>query len=245
MKEIIIPIIIIFLWFKPMVAFCDPSTTLAVLEQTTTQTAEHLKDLEQMVQQVELLQSQLSSMNNLLTIAQNNSAGVDGMSEITNFQNTVLSTNQLIQNVQGLINTSQDVSSQWKTLFGSLDSYVANSNQVFGNINASDQVNSSGYLIADSYQNLYQQNSDYVRQFVANANNVSEKGALKQIALEVAQLIQMENNMTYLLAQVVKTQSIESSNANLNRKQDAANFEQENQGVKDFMGTVDDQTFKT
>ena len=235
---------IIFIPMCSIKAFSDPSTTAAVLQLTAEETSAHLKDLAQLLQQVQLLQSQLSNMSNLLTIAQNNSAGVDGFNATTNFQNTVLATNQLIQSVQGLVNTSQDVSAQWKTLFGTLDPYVANSNQVFGNINASDQINSSGYVVANSYQNLYQQNSDYVQQFVANAQNVSEKGALKQIALEIAQLIQMENNMTYLLAQVLKTQSIESSNTNLNRKQDAINFEQENQGVKDFMGTVDSQTLK-
>lgn len=84
-----------------------------------------------------------------------------------------------------------------------------------------------------------------VQQFIQDANNVSEKGALKQIAVEVAQLIQMENNMTYLLAQALKTQNIENSNVNLQRKQEAVEFQQENQGVQDFMGVVDSQTFNT
>jgi hypothetical protein len=245
MKKIIILLSLILVGLNSTKAFCDPSTTAAVLAQTVTETAQHLQQLAQAIQQVQLLESQLTNASQLLTLAQNNASGVDGFSAVTNFKNVVLSTNQLIQSVQGLINTSQDVSSQWKTLFGSLNPYIANSTQVFGNINASDQINSSGYLIADSYQNLYQQNSDNVSQFVANANNVSEKGALKQIAVEVAQLIQMENNMMYLLAQVLKTQNVESSNVNLQRKQEAVDFQQENQGVQDFMGVVDSSTFNT
>ncbi|MBF0490439.1 MAG: hypothetical protein HQL15_07430, partial [Candidatus Omnitrophica bacterium] len=177
-------------------------------------------------------------------LAQANAQGIEGLQAVGDFRNAVLATNNLIRNVQSTINTSQNISSQWKSLFGSLDPWVTNSTQAFGNIDFSDKTNSAGYLVADSYQNLYDQNSKSVQQFTDNANNVSEKGALKQIAVEIAQLIQMENNMTYLLAQVLKTQSIESSNENLKRKQEAIEFEQENQGVKDFMGVVTSQTFK-
>ncbi|MBF0489358.1 MAG: hypothetical protein HQL15_01900 [Candidatus Omnitrophica bacterium] len=226
------------------IAFTDPAVLAAILQQTVTQTAEHLSQLAQAIQTVQTLQQQLSSTQGILQLAQANAQGIEGLQTVGDFRNVVLATNNLIRNVQSTINTSQDISSQWKNLFGSLDPWVANSTQTFSNIDFSDKTNSAGYLVADSYQNLYDQNSKSVQQFTDNANNVSEKGALKQIAVEIAQLIQMENNMTYLLAQVLKTQSIESSNENLKRKQEAIEFEQENQGVKDFMGVVTSQTFK-
>lgn len=237
---------IVFLLFvlnRPSYAVTDAGVVAAIVQQTAVQTAEHLKQLAQAIQEVQLLESQLANTTGLLQIAQNNAQGIDGFSAVTDFRNIVLSTNELIQSVQSMINTSQDVSSQWRDLFGSLDPWVQNANQLFSNIDMSDQTNSAGYMVADSYQNLYQQNSQNVQKFVENANNVSEKGALKQIAIEIAQLIEMENNMTYLLSQVLKTQSIENSNTNLKRKEEAVRFEQENQGVRQFMSVVDDQTF--
>jgi hypothetical protein len=66
---------------------------------------------------------------------------------------------------------------------------------------------------------------------------VSEKGALKQIAQELAQLIQMENNVVYLLSQMLKGQSVEQSNDNLDRKADVIKFEQENEGIRRFMNS--------
>ena len=60
-------------------AKADPGTTAAVLQQTVTQTLEHLKDLEQAIQQIKLLKSQLANTNNLLALAQKNAEGVDGL----------------------------------------------------------------------------------------------------------------------------------------------------------------------
>jgi hypothetical protein len=45
------------------------------------------------------------------------------------------------------------------------------------------------------------------------------------------------------LSQLLKGQSIESSNDNLKRKNDAVAYDQENQGVTNFMNTVNTQTF--
>ena len=97
--------------------------------------------------------------------------------------------------------------------------------------------------MGDSYQKLYDQNTATVAQFVASANQVNEKGALKQIAQEIAELIQMENNVTYLLSQSLKGESIESSNDNLKRKEQTIQIQDESQGVSDFMGIVDNNTF--
>jgi len=221
----------------------DPLVLAAVLEQTATQTAEHLTQLAQAIQTVQTLQQQLSNTQNILQLAQANAQGVDGLQVAGNFQNVVLSTNSLINSIQSEINTTQNLSSQWQNLFGTLTPWIQNANTTFANINASDNMNTASYLVGDSYQQLYQKNADIVAQFTANANQVSEKGALKQIAVETAQLIQMENNVIYLLSQLLKEQSIESSNQNTQRKQQAVQLQQENQGVQSFMNVVDNQTF--
>ena len=54
----------------------------------------------------------------------------------------------------------------------------------------------------------------------------------------------MENNTTYLLSEILKSQSIEASNTNLKRKEEAVRFEQEHAGIQSFMNLVDDQTFR-
>jgi len=53
----------------------------------------------------------------------------------------------------------------------------------------------------------------------------------------------MENNVTYLLSQSLKGESIESSNDNLKRKEQTIQIQDESQGVSDFMGIVDNNTF--
>src|SRR5208283_1302153 len=225
------------------VVFTDPAVLSAILQQTSTQTAQHLNQLAQEIQAVQTLEQQLSSTQGILQLAQLNAQGVDGLQVIANFENTILSANSVIQAIQSDINTSQNLSSQWQTVFGSLSPYIQNTSTAFTNIDASDKLNTASYLVGDSYQKLYDQNATTVSQFVANANQVSEKGALKQIAQEIAELIQMENNVIYLLSQSLKGQSIEASNDNLQRKETAVQLNQENQGVQAFINTVNTQTF--
>ncbi len=215
--------------------FADLSTTAAVLQQTVIQTAEHARQLAETIQTIELLQSQVQNTQEMLQLAIKASEGIDGTGFVSDFHNVILETKNAIDDLKTYVDTDTDVSGQWKNVFGSLDQWVKNSSEAFGNIDMSDKVNSTGYLIADSYQKLYQQNSNYVNQFVENSKNVSEKGALRQIAQEVAQLIQMENNVVYLLSELLKGQSIEHSNDNLNRKADIIKFEQENDGIRRFM----------
>ncbi|MBF0490207.1 MAG: hypothetical protein HQL15_06245 [Candidatus Omnitrophica bacterium] len=245
-KILILTLFGLFVWtsYAKAVAFTDPAVLAAILQQTATQTAEHLRELAQAIQQVQLLQSQLSNAQNLLSLAQQSAQGIDGLQSLGDFRNVILSANSVIQSIQSDINTSNDLSQQWKNLFGSLDPWIQNSNSAFANINTSDKMNSSSYLVGDSYQHLYEQNANTISQFMANAQQVSEKGALKQIAVETAQLIQMENNVIYLLSQLLKGQSIEASNTNLKRKEEAVQFQQENQGVRAFMGIVDDKTYE-
>ena len=224
-------------------AFCDPATTAAVLQQTATQTSHYLNQIAQEIQQVQLLESELSNAQGLLQLAQQSALGVDGLQTLGSFENVILSANSVINSANNYINTTQNLPQQWQTYFGSLNSWGPNSNDLYGNMNVSDSINTSGYLIGDSYQKLYNQNAATVSQYLANATQVSDKGALKQIAEESAQLIQMENNVIYLLSQLLKGQSIESSNDNLNRKNETVKYDQENQGVTNFMNTVNTQTF--
>lgn len=215
----------------------DPGLTAAVNTQT-------IKQITEMVKSVQLLQSQVADTQNLLQLAKKASEGLDGVDFISDFRNTIMKTNEVIETVKDYVDTGKDVADQWKDVFGSLDKWVDNANEVFGSIDMSDKVNSSGFLIADSYQKLYEQNSQTAQKFIENSKNVNEKGALKQIAQEIAQLIQMENHVIFLLSQMLKGQSIENSNTNLERKEEVIKFNQENQGVRRFMGMVDDKTFE-
>jgi hypothetical protein len=246
MKKLLIFIIFGFLGLTipaHALVFTDPAVLAAILQQTATQTSEHLSQLAQEIQSVQTLEQELTTSQGLLQLAQINAQGVDGLQVMANFQNTILSANNTLEAIQSDINANQNLSSQWQTVFGSLSSFIQNTNTAFTNIDASDKLNTASYLVSDSYQNLYQQNAATVAQFVNSANQVSEKGALKQIAQEVAELIQMENNVVYLLSQSLKGQSIESSNDNLERKQQAIQIQDESQGVNDFMGIVDNNTF--
>jgi hypothetical protein len=215
----------------------DAGTTAAVLQQTFIQTAEHARQLEEAIRNIELLQTQVQNTQQILQLAIKAADGVDGLQVLGDFRNAILQTDNVINDLKNYGYSTGDVSNEWKDLFGSLDPWVTGSKDAFNNIDISDKTSSSGYLIADSYQKLYEQNSGYVQQFIENSKNVSEKGALKQIAQELAQLIQMENNVVYLLSQMLKGQSVEQSNDNLDRKADVIKFEQENEGIRRFMSS--------
>ena len=225
----------VFAWVPRVAA--DPGTTAAVLQQTAIQTAEHARQLAEAIRNIELLQSQVQDTQQILQLAIKAADGVDGLQVLGDFRNAILQTDNVINDLKNYGYSTGDVTDQWKNLFGSLDPWVKGAKDAFNNIDVSDKTSSSGYLIADSYQKLYEENSGYVQQFIENSKNVSEKGALKQIAQELAQLIQMENNVVYLLSQTLKGQSVEQSNNNLDRKADVIKFEQENEGIRRFMSS--------
>ena len=222
----------------------DPSVIGTLQAISGGQTVQHIESLAQAIKTVEFLQSQVAKTQDMLNLAKEAANGLDGIPFASDFRNIVMETKDVLSDVKGYVNTAEDVSGQWKKVFGSLDNWMDNANELFGNIDMSDKVNSSGFLIADSYQQLYQKNSEYAQKFIDNAKNVNEKGALKQIAQEIAQLIQMENHTIFLLSQMLKAQSVENSNSNLKRKEEATQFDQENQGVRRFMSMVDDKTFE-
>ena len=243
MKKIIILFLFVVLGSSEGWAV-DVGVITAINQQTAVQTAEHVKRLAEVLNTVQLLKSQVADTQNLLQLAKKASEGIEGVEFVSDFRNIVMETNEVLDTVKDYIDTAEDLSGQWKKVFGSLDNWMENAKETFGSIDMSDKVNSSGFLIADSYQHIYQKNSEYAQQFIENSKNVNEKGALKQIAQELAQLIQMENHTIFLLSQMLKGQSIENSNENLKRKEEIVQFEKENLGVRRFMGVVDAKTFE-
>jgi hypothetical protein len=243
MKKIIISLLFVVIFSSKGWAV-DVGVITAINQQTAVQTAEHVKRLAEVLKTVQLLQSQVADTQNLLQLAKKASEGIEGVEFVSDFRNIVMETNEVLDTVKDYIDTTEDLSGQWKKVFGSLDNWMENAKETFGSIDMSDKVNSSGFLIADSYQHIYQKNSKYAQQFIENSKNVNEKGALKQIAQELAQLIQMENHTIFLLYQMLKGQSVENSNENLKRKEEIVQFEKENLGVRRFMGVVDAKTFE-
>jgi len=243
MRKIIISLFFVALFSSKGWAV-DVGVITAINQQTAVQTAEHVKRLAEVLNTVQLLKSQVADTQNLLKLAKKASEGIEGVEFVSDFRNIVMETNEVLDTVKDYIDTAEDLSGQWKKVFGSLDNWMENAKETFGSIDMSDKVNSSGFLIADSYQHIYQKNSEYAQQFIENSKNVNEKGALKQIAQELAQLIQMENHTIFLLSQMLKGQSIENSNENLKRKEEIVQFEKENLGVRRFMGVVDAKTFE-
>lgn len=218
--------------------------TWAVLQQTIKQTAEHVQRLQQAVKQVQLLQTQVQDVQGILQLAQEAALGSDGVEFVSDFRNLVLETNDLIGQIQGYISGDQNLSEEWLGVFGSLNNWIEDSGDFFENIEMSDSINSRGYKIADSYQDSYMQNSQYAQQLISHAKTVNEKGALKQIAEEMGHLIEMENQTIYLLSEILRGQSVEYSNANLERKEEIIKFEKENKGVQRFMSLATNDAFK-
>lgn len=220
----------------------DPGLTSALYSQTAKQASEHIARLAEMIKTVKLLQAQVTDTQNILELAKESSRGIDGVEFVTDFRNVMVETGDLIQDVEGLIQVDSHIGEEWKEVFASLDPWIENVDGIFDSIDVSDKINSNGYLIADSYQKTYERNVNTARQFSNNAKQVNEKGALKQIAQELAHLIEMENHTMYLMSQMLKGQSVENSQSNLERKEEVVRFEKENEGVRRFIGMVDADT---
>lgn len=246
MKKYIVFVLGIIFMTTPVYAFFGGGglSAGAIYHQTAVQTAEHVQRLAEAIKKVQLLQSQVQDTSNILQLAQEASRGLDRVGFVTDFRNVLVETGQIINDIEDVIATNGDISQQWKDAFGSLDPWLESSVEYFQNIDASDQINSNGYLIADSYQDIYKSNAQHAKQFIDHSKTVNEKGALKQIAQELAHLIEMENHVMYLMSQSLKTQTIENSNRNLERKEEVIRFEKENEGVRRFIRTVNADTFR-
>ena len=213
----------------PVYAFSD---AWAILQQTAVQTAEHIKRLQQSIEQVKAMKSQLQ-------LAIEASKGIDSVTFISDFRNMVVETTDLLADLDSYISDGADISVEWKDIFGSLDSWVSTPRSDYENIAMADDVNSASYKIADSFQDAYKRNSQYATQFINHSKLLNEKGAQKQIAEELGHLMQMQNQIIYLMSQSVKQQSIESSNQNTKLKEAVIEQEQENSGVRRFISSSD------
>lgn len=234
-------ILLFILIFNSSYAWADSSW--AVLRQTAIQTGEHIRRLQEAVKTVQYLQEQVRDTQGILQLAKDAAQGIDGVEFVTDFRNVVLETNDLISEVKGYINGDKSLADEWMGIFGSLDNWIEQSGEFFDSIQMSDSINSRGYTIADSYESVYKQNIQNAQKLIDHAKTVNEKGALKQIAEEMGHLIEMENNVIYLLSEILRGQSVEYSNANLKRKEDIIKFKQENKGVQRFIDLVSNDAF--
>ena len=229
---------VIYLLFLCLLIVCSPAPVYAftdawaILQQTAIQTAEHVKRLQQAIDQVKTMKSQLQ-------LAIEASKGIDSVTFISDFRNMVVETTDLLADLDSYISDGADISVEWKDIFGSLDSWVTTPKSDYENIAMADDINSASYKIADSFQDEYKRNSEYATKFINHSKLLNEKGAQKQIAEELGHLMQMQNQVIYLMSQSVKQQSIESSNQNAKLKEAVIEQQQENSGVRRFIGSAD------
>jgi len=224
-----------FLILITLGVMCRPawaiSTTAAVLAQTSIQTAEHLRRLAQAIEEVQVLKRQLE-------LAIEAARGIGEVDFSSDFRNVIVETSDLLSDINRYIKKTGDLSDEWKDIFGNLSSWVDTNTDTFNYIGISDDMNKATYEIADSYQDIYQRNSDNAERFINHAKTVNEKGAMKQMAEELGHLMQMQNHMMYLMSQSLKQQSVEHSNQNLERKEEVVEQQKENEGVKRFLNAA-------
>jgi len=204
------------------------SDAWAILWQTSVQTAEHLNRLREAIRQIELLRQQVD-------LAAEAARGINNVDFISDFRNLVLETNDLLADLDVYISGEGEPSEEWKGIFGSLEEWSEIPEEEFEFIAMSDDMNAISYKMADTYQDLYQKNSEYAQRFISHAKTVNEKGAMKQVAEELGHMMQMQNQIMYLMSQSVKQQSVEDSNRNLERKEEVVEQQKENAGVRRFM----------
>ncbi len=231
--------------FRPSIVMA--SDAWAIIQQTVKQTAEHLQRLKELTDTVELLQSQVKDTQNILELATEASIGPDGVDFITDFRNVMVEGKEIfndLRNIEDFVDIDGDTLKQWKDIFGTLDNWMEDAGIIYENIDMSDSVNSRGYTIADSYQKRYQQNAENAQKLADHSKIVNEKGAMRQIAQELAQLIEMENQTLFVLSELLRTQSVGQANVNLDRKEKAVQLEQENEEIRQIIGIVKPEIFQ-
>ncbi|MCA9407228.1 MAG: hypothetical protein H6755_05950 [Candidatus Omnitrophica bacterium] len=229
MKKILFSLVLCFTLIVPRISMA--SDAWAILWQTSVQTAEHIKRLNEAIRQIELLKQQVA-------LATEAAKGLNGVTFISDFRNLVLETNDLLSDLDGYVSGVGEPSEEWKNIFGSLKDWSEIPQENLEPIAMSDDMSAISYKMADTYQDLYEKNSEYAQRFISNAKVVNEKGAMKQVAEELAHLMQMQNQVMYLMSQSVKQQSVEDSNRNLERKEEVVEQQKENEGVRRFMNAA-------
>ncbi len=226
-------------------SYADPDTTAAVTAQTTKQTAEHLDRLAKTAETLKQLERQVKETIRLKELAERAADGIEGVDSINDFRNLAYQAQSLLSRFERYIDRNKEITGQWDDIFGSLvkESSAQQNTDDFENIDLSDEINSTGYSVADSYQIDYDRNVEQAQGLIENSKLVNEKGALKQIAESMGHLLQMQNHIVLLLSEQIKGQAVENSNKNLERKAEADFLKQENKRVNQFIHIVDSSTF--
>jgi DNA anti-recombination protein RmuC len=214
-----------------------------IIWQTGKQTLEHTEQLAKAVEMINQLKKQVEDTKRLLDLAEKAAEGIDEVQSVSDFRNLVFESEQLLKRLDKYIDRTKDVSEEWKGVFGSLEGKVDSSQEIVQNLSVSDEINSMGYSIADSYQGDYDRNTKYAQSLIQNSKQVNEKGALKQVAESMGHLLQMQNHLIYLSSQQIKEQSVENANQNLERKNEVIQLQEENKRVHGFINIVDSNTF--
>ena len=177
----------------------------AILKMIATQTQEHQQRLSQLKKQVDYLR--------LAT------EGLDGVGFVTDLRNVIVEGEDFLNDIDKVMRSGNNLSKEWEDIFGDLQEWsVEESDQKYASIGLTDQVNTDSYAISGRFQEKYKENAEAISRLAANARQVNEKGALKQIGESMAHLLQMQNQILYLMSQQVKQQSIENANNNMERK---------------------------
>lgn len=214
-----------------------------IIWQTGKQTLEHNERLVKAVEMINQLKKQVEDTKRLLDLAEKAADGVDEVQSVSDFRNLVFESEQLLKKLDKYIDRTKDVSEEWKGVFGSLEGKVDSSQDIVQNLSVSDEINSMGYSIADSYQGDFDRNTKYAQSLIQNSKQVNEKGAMKQVAESMGHLLQMQNHLIFLTSQQIKEQSIENANQNLERKNEVIQLQEESKRVHSFINIVDSNTF--
>ncbi|MCA9404744.1 MAG: hypothetical protein KC897_13225 [Candidatus Omnitrophica bacterium] len=237
MKKLILPVIFLFVLCPAAGAF----DSWAIIQQTVTQTAEHLTRLRKLTESLQVYKQQLSDLNRMRDIAIEETVGQDKIEFLVEFHNIVLESKDLfrdLRDLSSLVDGNKSLREEWDRIFGTLDEWDTATDTWIRHMELSDAQSSRGYKIADSYQDRYEQNAEYVRKLKAHSRDVSKLGSLQQIAEQTAHMIDMENQMLYLLSELLRAQSINNAQTNHEEKEAVSAVRQENEEVKEFIRSV-------
>lgn len=244
MKKLIIVFILCFSFNIPQCwAVFDSVAIIAAIErQTAEERGYFIKNLYNMVEQLSSLQQQLTQMQGILEIERWKKEGLEVIDAVSTIPNNWLQGHDFIDGIKSNAQNLESLQGEWKTMFGSTDtvfgklSVILDSIQdVFKNIEVSDRTNTITYSVGDSFQKKYSDNAKYSKRLGELSREVNEKAALRMIAEELSQLVELQNQTVYILAQMLKSNAVEYSNQALVRKEKVSEFEAECEGVRRFM----------
>ncbi|MCP4653466.1 MAG: hypothetical protein GY858_08840 [Candidatus Omnitrophica bacterium] len=218
--------------------FDTVAVVAAIENQTAKDLAHHFESLQNMLEQLENLRGQLDQLQKMTDVAEWKREGLEAVGVIGDLRNQWLKNREFYEGISANIENMGNFEQEWKEIFGDMNKtldLVGDINKTFASLAVSDKTNTKSYSLAESFQKKYDENSNYARQMAEGARGVNEKAALRQIAEELAHLLELQNQMLYLMSQMAKSQSVEFSNRTRERKAKIADFEEEIKGVGRFL----------